>query len=172
MEVGTVNQKAKSKDDNKLSAVEKQLKVLNKMLKTRDEQQKENVFHEIAVRKYGRKAEDLDSGEKKEFIKRIKKSDATKPCAVQFVMNPQSFTQTVENIFGLSFMVKKGDAEIGVRSFEACRDGDLGMAPGPWVKKVKFDESSHSQPPARQAIVSFTMQVRSILILCCIIIAL
>ena len=156
-EVETVNQKSKNKDENKLSAVEKQLKVLNKTLKIRDEQEKEKV-HDLAVEYFGKDIEDMNDDEKKRFMKRVKKSSAIRPCAIQFVMNPDSFTQTVENIFGLSFMVKKGDAEVGVRSYEDCKDADFGTAPGPWVKKVKFD-ASKSQPPAKQAIVSFTMQV-------------
>ena len=161
-EVKTVTQKTKSKDENKLSAVEKQLKVLSKKLKERSEKDKDNVYN-LAIEHEGKKPEDMSDEEKKSFLKRVKKAGAARSCAVQFVMNPDSFTQTVENIFGLSFMVKKGDAEVGVRSFEDCHEANLGTVPGPWVKKTKTKENNgRQQPHARQAIVSFTMQVRII----------
>lgn len=44
------------------------------------------------------------------------KSDENEIDGVQFLFNPTSFTQTVENIFQFSFLIKKGDAFIGQRS--------------------------------------------------------
>eukprot|EP00551_Chaetoceros_affinis_P011710 CAMPEP_0203667692 /NCGR_PEP_ID=MMETSP0090-20130426/4482_1 /ASSEMBLY_ACC=CAM_ASM_001088 /TAXON_ID=426623 /ORGANISM="Chaetoceros affinis, Strain CCMP159" /LENGTH=413 /DNA_ID=CAMNT_0050531929 /DNA_START=63 /DNA_END=1304 /DNA_ORIENTATION=- len=157
-EVDAVHQKSKSKDDNKLSAVEKQIKVLNKTLKNRDDEEKNKLNERLDEE--GLSMADMESAEKKKFMKRVRKAGALKPCMVQFVMNPDSFTQTVENIFGLSFLVKKGDAEVGVRTAEDCKEGNLGTIPGPWVKKRKSDDNARQQPPkpARQAIVSFTMQ--------------
>ena len=140
--------------------MEKQIKVLTKTLKLRDEQTKDKI-HDMAMESYGKPLEEMDNDEKKMFMKRAKKGAALKPCAVQFVMNPKSFTQTVENIFGLSFLVKKGNAEVGVRSYEDCVEANLDTVPGPWVKRIKEDNGlSRQQPKARQAIVSFTMQVR------------
>lgn len=129
-EVDAVHQKSKSKDDNKLSAVEKQIKVLNRMLKTRDDEEKDKLNAKLDEE--GLAMDDMEGPEKKKFMKRVKKAGALKPCMVQFVMNPDSFTQTVENIFGLSFLVKKGDAEVGVRTAEDCEEGNLGTLPGPW----------------------------------------
>ena len=36
-------------------------------------------------------------------------------CAVQFIFNPKSFTQTIENIFHFLFLTKKGDASVKVK---------------------------------------------------------
>lgn len=160
-EVGAVSQKStKIKDGNKLAAVEKQLKVLNKKLKERDEEERERIC-DMAVEREGKRPQDMANDERKKFMKRIKKASASSPCAVQFVMNPNSFTQTVENIFGLSFMVKKGDARVGVRSLEECKESGYGTIPGPFVRRAKKEnESSTKQPAAKQCIVSFNMQVR------------
>jgi hypothetical protein len=56
-----------------------------------------------------------------------------------FLINPRSFTQTVENIFTFSFLVKKGKAEIGIREnpglgetkglYVAPRNNTDGMVP-------------------------------------------
>ena len=157
-EVDTVNQKSKSKDDNKLSAVEKQINKLNKVLKKRDEEEK-GKLNDLAMKYGGKLPEDMEKGEKKRFMKRIKRSHAIRPCAVQFVVNPNSFTQTVENLFGLSFAVKKGDAEVGVRTFEECKEAGLGTVPGPFVKSRPKERQESESIPARQAIVTFNMQV-------------
>lgn len=155
-EVDTVNQKSKNKDDNKLSAVEKQINKLNKVLKKRDEEEK-GKLNDLAMEYEGKLPEEMEKDEKKRFMKRVKRSHAMRPCAVQFVVNPNSFTQTVENLFGLSFAVKKGDAEVGVRTYEECKQAGLGTVPGPYVKSRPRNESETI--PARQTIVTFNMQV-------------
>lgn len=77
-------------DADKLSAMEKAMRVIRKKLKTRSLEEME--AHPSAN---DEQHPDIDG--------------------VQFLFNPQSFTQTVENIFNFSFLIKKGEAEIGVR---------------------------------------------------------
>jgi non-structural maintenance of chromosomes element 4 len=69
-------------DADQLSAAEKNLKQMRKVLKDRARESTHNNKNEID--------------------------------GVNFLFNPKSFTQTVENLFNFSFLIKKGDAEIGV----------------------------------------------------------
>ena len=66
----------------------------------------------------------------------------------RFLLNPKSFTQTVENMFYYSFLVKKGQGGIGV-------DED-GLYVHPVVEND--EESNDVLPEAKQAIISLTMR--------------
>jgi hypothetical protein len=80
---------------------------------------------------------------------------------VQYLFNPDSFTQTVENIFHFSFLIKKGEAAIGVRDRRAAAleesapesQSQFGQQ-GLYVKPVNRMEMTES----RQAVVAFTMK--------------
>jgi len=72
---------------------------------------------------------------------------------IQFLFNPNSFTQTVENIFHFSFLIKKGEAEIGIRN--KLDSTDYAQS-GLYVKARKSDsELSHE---STQSVLSFTMR--------------
>lgn len=63
---------------------------------------------------------------------------------VQFLVNPQSFTQTVENIFHLSFLIKKGESKVTISD-------SLNLEP---ISRQEMQ----LQPRPTQAICRFTMR--------------
>lgn len=119
----------KDGDADKLSAMEKNYKVLKQKLKEKTKalrQQNPNLGHHP----------DID--------------------AIRFLVNPKSFTQTVENIFNLGFSVKKGEVEIGVRERGLTPEGQLNS--GLYLRyrgAVSVEQMQHVQ--ATQAVCAFTM---------------
>jgi hypothetical protein len=86
---------------------------------------------------------------------------------VQYLFNPDSFTQTVENIFHYSFLIKKGEAAIGVRTRrsqaleESSSQSSSGFVQhqGLYVKPaLKQGEALSDLEESRQAVVAFTMK--------------
>jgi hypothetical protein len=74
---------------------------------------------------------------------------------VQFLVNPKSFTQTVENIFNFSFLIKKGEAEIGVRPRGALNNS-LAQKPGLFTAHRTLNDPD-AATECTQAVCSFTM---------------
>jgi hypothetical protein len=96
----------------------------------------------------------------KKLLKRSQEESGGHVDGVQYLFNPDSFTQTVENIFHFSFLIKKGEAAIGVRGGtpplqDAADDTDQAAgAQGLFVKPTK----SPMNQPSRQAVVAFSMR--------------
>jgi non-structural maintenance of chromosomes element 4 len=88
-------------------------------------------------------------------LKKLKKNPDQ--CAIELLFNPLSFTQTVENIFHYSFLVKKGSAALTVREEDRDLDSTAGLVlrGGPVAKYIKAREV---MPEPRQALVSLTLE--------------
>lgn len=78
-------------------------------------------------------------------------------CGVELLFNPKSFTQTVENIFHYSFLVKQGAAGLTIKNERKIDDG-LTLPAGPSVIYYEKKDGQPAPPPPRQAIVSLTMK--------------
>lgn len=154
--------KKKKADGNALSAVEKHIATINKTLAQLTRVEKESAL--------ARKPEFMErissqmTGGEDDVKKKCKKkerafhSEAGRVNAVQCLFNPQSFTQTVENIFHYSFLVKNNKAGIRVRSAEKAEELG-GAGPGPVAYTIdKADASNVNMPPPRQAIVALSMK--------------
>jgi hypothetical protein len=105
------------------------------------------------LRKYGSE-ENIPERAKK----RLKKNPEV--CMVELLFNPKSFTQTVENIFHYSFLVKSGKAKLSIRKKDVEVDESIILPAGPVVVYVKDDKDGRpvQTPPPKQGIVNLTMK--------------
>lgn len=150
----------KEKDGNELSAVEAHMTTIATTLKHRakEEVAKASDREDEFVAKLSEEVE--DGPEKKKIIeKKLKKLkiEAQKVNAVQNLFNPKSFTQTVENVFHFSFLIKENKASIEARDAETAEE--FGVAPGPVIRPLKFNNMPKEGEQSRQAIVSLNMRV-------------
>lgn len=87
------------------------------------------------------------------IAKKLKKNASA--CAIELLFNPKSFTQTVENLFHYSFLVKQGTTSFAVQNKKIIEEGVVEIAGGPVVKRINNEKE---KPPPRQAIVSLNMR--------------
>eukprot|EP00526_Cylindrotheca_closterium_P018675 CAMPEP_0113620154 /NCGR_PEP_ID=MMETSP0017_2-20120614/10256_1 /TAXON_ID=2856 /ORGANISM="Cylindrotheca closterium" /LENGTH=371 /DNA_ID=CAMNT_0000529785 /DNA_START=138 /DNA_END=1253 /DNA_ORIENTATION=+ /assembly_acc=CAM_ASM_000147 len=138
------------RDADQLSAIEKSMKDMYKTLKKRGNE----TFVENK-----RKLEEAHEGKEipSKLKKKLKKS-GMKVDAVQYLFNPKSFTQTVENFFHYSFLVKKGSASLK-RDKAGFGEAVGEDAPGGlFVRYISERDVGATQPLPKQAIVSLTMK--------------
>jgi hypothetical protein len=150
--VQTVHQTKKNKDQDKLSAAEKHVSDIAKTLVKKSSQDLEMKV-KLVEEQIGMEKDQWDKDMIRKFNKEYKPS---KVCAVKFLFNPHSFTQTVENVFGLSFLVKENKAKIGVRKPEECVGTNL--KPGPWVESSDNNANGTENKPHKQAVISLSMR--------------
>lgn len=146
---------------NELSAVEKHMRTTYRTLVKRSKEQMEGAkLREgdyISVLK--KELLDLDVKERETIIAHKTKyyrAESQKVDVVQALFNPQSFTQTVENISHLSHLIKENRAAIEIRSIDEALE--LGYGPGPVVRPLMKEAEEIPRP--RQAILSLNMKVR------------
>eukprot|EP00977_Amphora_coffeiformis_P010121 scaffold2357_cov167-Amphora_coffeaeformis.AAC.29 len=137
-----MDKEAAAGDADALSAAEKVMKDLEKLLKKRAKQE------------YEKQKEVVENSGDPVARNRLKEH-AGEVDGVHFLMNPKSFTQSVENIFNVSFLVKKGRAAVGVRS---KMEGDDICPAGLWVQPRSSSSDEDGLPESTQAVVSFTMK--------------
>lgn len=134
---------------DQLSAVEQNIADVDSALKNKVDKSY------LANKKKIKRKHGSDEDKITELTKKLKRH--TDVCAVNLLFNPNSFTQTVENIFHYSFMVKHGTAQIKVRGEKKKIDDDIKFDAGPVVKHAP-NILKDNPGPARQAIVSLTMK--------------
>lgn len=132
-----------TKDADQLSAIEKSMKVQKKILHKKVDK------HYLEQK---RKLDEVYGGEIPADVKKKLKKFGSEISAVNYLFNPKSFTQTVENIFHYSFLIKKGDAALNVRE---TGFGESGKA-GPTVKYV--GQNKAKTPKNKQFILNLTMK--------------
>ena len=134
--------KEHAKNGDQLSAVERNIKELRTVLRKKCEQKQKRQLEEI---------QNMPPEHREPARKKLQETQG-EICAVQYLFNPKSFTQTIENVFHFSFMVKDGIATMRTR-----KDGD---EPGIKIKMATEPTEDEARPkgPSKQTITSLDMR--------------
>mmetsp|Transcript_25796 Transcript_25796/g.47435 ORF Transcript_25796/g.47435 Transcript_25796/m.47435 type:complete len:415 (-) Transcript_25796:382-1626(-) len=143
--------KKKESDGNELSAVEKHISVIKKTLRKRMEVEREAAV-ERSDEYETQLSQEIDDEQMVQERKQTFVNQNSQVNAVNCLFNPNSFTQTVENVFHFSFLLKEGKAGIKARSAEDVEE--YGGEPGPAIRPYE----NHDMGPPKQAIVSLNMK--------------
>lgn len=132
---------------DKLSAVQENIDDVRESLKAKVDKAYASNKRKLR-KKYGDSIPDP-------ILKKLKRH-TSQVCAVELLFNPKSFTQTVENLYHYSFLVKEGTAQLKVRDNKVV-DG-IELNGGPVVTYKAPKKETKTVPAPRQAIVSLTME--------------
>lgn len=140
-------------DGNRLSAVEANIRTVQQTLVAKIKQTYAEKKRTIGE----------DYGGVESIPKRIKRELKcnTDVCAVKLLFNPKSFTETVENIYHYSFLVKDGSASLKVRdgTFLDNKNEFYSLQGGPVANYITSSNKKNvATPVPRQAVVSLTME--------------
>lgn len=147
--------KKQKKNVDQLSQAERDLKKMQKLLT-----QKSNQVFEENKAKYNKIKGSQPEDEK--MARRELRDRGSEIDMVPFLVNPKSFTQTVENIFNMSFLIKKGECKIKMRESEPLADSEgdsnaLGLAKSGCFVSAPDDEDDY-EGHSKQCVISFTMK--------------
>jgi hypothetical protein len=148
--------KKQKKDADQLSQAERNFIQMRKIL-----EQKSKASAAKRKEAWDSNYKDLDKHDPVYQRAKMDLEKYTEVDAVQFLMNPKSFTQTVENIFNASFLVKKGEAKMKFRKPSPLGDSNSNPLdlPQGWVfgatSMSKADKEDKTEPT--QCVMSFTM---------------
>jgi len=134
--------KEQAKNGDQLSAVERNILVLRRVLRKKCHETQKRQLEELNA---------MPEEEQEPARKRLNDTQGEIDI-VQYLFDPKSFTQTIENIFHFSFMVKDGEARMTTR-----KDGD---EPGVKVKVIAGGGAHGDEPkgPTKQTITSLNMR--------------